>query len=129
MTQQKILVVDDEAAIRNLFEQAFRSRGYTVICAETGEQALEIMSQENIPVIFLDLNLPGINGIEVCQKLREDHPMAIIHAVTGLISVFQLRDCRVAGFDDYFAKPVDLEVLFKAAKEAFERLDRWIGKK
>ncbi len=125
MSNRKILVVDDEKAIRNLFEQAIRRDGYNVRTAESAEEALELLKGEKIQVMFLDLNMPGMNGIDLCKEIRKDFPMAIIHAVTGYSSLFELADCREAGFDDYFTKPVNLTGLQEAAKDAFEKLDRW----
>ncbi len=122
---KNILVVDDEEAIRGVFEQAFQKAGYIVHCAESAEEALEVLKQDNIQVMFLDLNLPGMNGTDLCKQIRKDKPIAIIHAVTGYTSLFELTDCREAGFDDYFTKPVDLKSLYKAAEDAFEKLDRW----
>ncbi|MBW1794006.1 MAG: response regulator [Deltaproteobacteria bacterium] len=120
-----ILVVDDEEAIRNLLERAFTKAGYTVHSAESGEEALEILKQENIQVMFLDLKLPGMSGVELCTKIRKDKPIALIYAMTAYTSLFELADCREAGFDDYFTKPFELKVLFKAAEDAFEKIERW----
>jgi DNA-binding response OmpR family regulator len=75
--------------------------------------------------MFLDLNLPGMNGMDLCRRIKKDKPMAIVFAVTGYASLFELVDCREAGFDDYFKKPVDMKSLVKAANDAFERIDRW----
>jgi DNA-binding response OmpR family regulator len=121
----KILVVDDEEAIRNLLERAFTKAGYTVHSAENGEEALEILKQENIQVMFLDLKLPGMSGVELCTKIRKDKPIALIYAMTAYTSLFELADCRDAGFDDYFTKPFELKILFKAAEDAFEKIERW----
>ncbi len=123
-----ILIVDDETEIRNIFEQAFSQKGYVVRSSESAEGALEILKQENINVIFLDLNLPKMNGIELCKKIKKMNPIAIICAVTGYASIFEVVACRDAGFDDYFTKPVDLERLLKAGQDAFEKIDRWKGK-
>ena len=125
MTQNKILIVDDEESIRALMELAFLKGGYQVRSAESAEAALELLKDDKIHVMFLDLKLPEMDGIELCRQIRRDMPMAIIHAVTGYASLFQLADCREAGFDDYFIKPVNLESLLKAAKDAFEKLSRW----
>ena len=125
MSKRKILVVDDVVAIRNMFEQAFSRGGYEVRSAESAEEALEISKGEKIQVMFLDLNMPGMNGIELCKEIRKDFPMAIIHAVTGYSSLFELVDCREAGFDDYFTKPTGLKILLRAAQDAFEKIDRW----
>ena len=123
--ENKILVVDDEAAIRDSFEKAFTAKGFFVRCAETAEEALEILKVENIQVMFLDLNLPEMSGVELCKRIRKDKPVSMIHAVTGYTSLFELVDCRDAGFDDYFTKPVELKSLFKAAEDAFEKIHRW----
>jgi len=122
---RKILVVDDEEPIRNMLERAFIKNGYTVQSAESAEQALEILKQENIQVMFLDLKLPGMNGVDLCRQIRKDKPIALIYAITGYSSFFELADCREAGFDDYFTKPFELKVVLKAAEDAFEKIDRW----
>lgn len=123
--EMTILIVDDDPDIRNVFEQAFSRKGYVVRLSESAEETLKILKQENINVMFLDLNLPKMNGVELCKQIRKTNPMAIIYAVTGYASLFEVVDCRDAGFDDYFTKPVDLEILLKAAQDAFEKLDRW----
>ncbi|MCK4768496.1 MAG: response regulator [Desulfobacula sp.] len=121
----KILVVDDDEAIINLLEQAFSRAGYDVKSAQSSENALELLQNEKIHVMFLDLNMPGMNGIELCRKIRKDMPMANIFAVTGYASLFELADCREAGFDDYFKKPVNIKILVDTAKNAFEKISRW----
>lgn len=122
---EKILVVDDEAAIRDLFAKALSKRGYSVCCAGSAEKALNILKQDHIQVMFLDLKLPEMNGVDLCRRIRKDRPMAMIHAVTGYTSLFELADCREAGFDDYFTKPVEMKTLLKAADDAFEKIKRW----
>lgn len=122
--EKKILVVEDDASVRNVLEKAFRKNGYTVQSAESAEQALEILKQEDIHVMFLDLKLPGMNGVDLCKQIRKDKPNAIIHAMTGYTSLFEAGQCLNAGFcADYFVKPVNIEVIYKAAQDAFERLD------
>jgi CheY-like chemotaxis protein len=125
MAEKRILVVDDEKQIRDLFEKAFSRAGYTVQTVESAEEALEIMKQTPFSVLFLDLNLPGMDGIELCQQISKNWPMAILHAVTGYASLFEIHDCREAGFEDYFTKPVNLSDLLAAAEHAFKKLERW----
>ncbi len=122
---RKILVVDDEREILDGFEQAFRNADYTVHCAESAEEALEVLNIENRQVMYLELKLHNMDGVELCKQIRTDRPLAVIYAVTGYPSLFELAHCREAGFDDYFIKPIDLEVLLKAAEDAFTRIDRW----
>lgn len=127
MLERKILVVDDEAALRELYTLIIPKEEYKVICAESAEEALEILSREKIYVMFLDLHLPGMDGVQLCKKIRKDEPFAYISAVTGYTSIFQLAECRDAGFDDYFAKPFKRDALIRVAAHAFERLGRWKG--
>lgn len=128
MIEKKILVVDDEPDIREVFSDALTSRGYSVVTAASGEEALEIMAKKPCWVLFLDINLPGIDGIELCKQIRQKWPMAIPFAVTGYVSLFELASCREAGFEDYFTKPVTLTDLYEAAEHAFIKLERWGAK-
>jgi CheY-like chemotaxis protein len=126
--KKKILVVDDERSIRDLFSDTFNDAGYEVRAAETGEQALEILKEERIDVIFLDLRLFGMNGIELCRKIRKTNPISIIYAMTGWAALFEIEECREAGFDDFFTKPLKYETLSRVLEEAFEKIDRWRGR-
>jgi len=125
MNEKKIFVVDDEEMIREMLHRAFTRAGYEVCSAGSAEQALDILKEEKIQVMFLDLKLPGMSGLDLCKKIRRDFPVAVIYAITGYASLFELADCREAGFDDYFTKPADLSVILKAAQDAFEKLHRW----
>ncbi|MCE5262121.1 MAG: response regulator [Deltaproteobacteria bacterium] len=122
---RKLLIVDDERSIRDLFQQAFGPPDYQIHLAENGEQALDILKRNHIDLIFLDLKLFGMNGIELCRMIRKDKPISIIYAITGWAGLFEVEECREAGFDDFFTKPVKLDVIFKAVENAFEKLDRW----
>lgn len=119
---KQILIVDDDKDVREMLLDAFTLKGYTVICAGNAEEALAIITPE-IQVMFLDLKLPGaMSGIELCRQIRKTHPSSCIYAITGHSSLFELADCRKAGFDDYFTKPTKLEMLYMAAEQAFDRL-------
>ncbi len=125
MAEKKILVVDDEQQIRDMYSQAFSRAGYTVQTADSAEEALAILEHERYWVMFLDLNLPGMNGVDLCRQIRKDWSIAICYAVTGYASLFELSDCREAGFEDYFTKPTSLAELLDAADHAFKKLARW----
>lgn len=125
MVERKVLVVDDDGSVRELFAAIMAQAGYEVRSAESGEEALELMRREPAWVLFLDLKLPGMDGVELCRAIRREWPMAIAHAVTGYASLFELSDCRAAGFEDYFTKPASPADLRSAATRAFEKLDRW----
>ena len=129
MNKRKILVVDDEKQILSLYGEVFRLAGFEVHSAETAEDAYELFKKEKFWVLFLDLNLPGMNGVELCKKLKSEYPMIVPFAVTGYASLFELSDCREAGFEDYFIKPVSLSTLVEAAEMAFKKIERWKEKK
>jgi len=122
---KKILVVDDEAMILEMMKTVFDNAGYEVFTAENAQTALKVLGPENIMVMFLDLSLPGMNGIELCKKIRKENQIAIIFAFTGYSNLFGLLECRAAGFDDFFEKPSDIKILLKAVQDAFEKLARW----
>jgi len=121
----KILVVDDETSIRELFSVVFTEADYEVIVAEGGTEALKILQLEDIDVIFVDIKLFGMNGIELCRQIRKTKPISIIYAMTGWAPLFEIEECREAGFDDYFEKPLDMDMLLNLVAEAFARLNRW----
>ncbi len=125
MDEKKILVVDDEEKIREMYSQVFSSSGYLVTTAKSAEDAIKILENERYWVMFLDLNLPEMNGIDLCRQIRRDYPMTICYAVTGYASLFELHDCREAGFEDYFTKPASLSDLLDAAAHAFTKIERW----
>lgn len=121
----KILVVDDEASVRELFDAVFTQAGYEVITAEGGKEALVLLKIHDIDVIFLDLKLFGMNGIELCRQIRLTKPVSMIYAMTGWAALFEIDECREAGFDDFFEKPLDMDMLLALVQQAFARLDRW----
>ncbi len=123
--EKKIFVVDDDESIRKLLGKAFEKAGFTAVIAASAEEALDILKKENPQVMFLDLKLPGMNGIELCKTIRKDKPIACIYAMTGYNSIFELTECRDAGFDDYFLKPFDLSVIIDAAENGFQKIERW----
>ncbi len=122
---RRILVVDDEQPIRDLLNQAFTGMDYEVDTAANGQEALDMVAQHGVQLALMDLKLPGLDGLELCLRIRRFNPLAVIFAMTGYPSLFELSDCREAGFDDYFRKPVKLQVLSRAVEQAFERLERW----
>jgi DNA-binding response OmpR family regulator len=125
MTDKSILLVDDDPIIRFAYSRLFTTAGYQVKTAESAEQALEMMRATPAPVLFLDLSLPAMSGVELCRVVRQEWPWSISIAVTGFTSIFEVAACREAGFEDYYTKPVDPKELIAAAKAAHDKLERW----
>lgn len=124
MKERKILIVDDEHVVREMLEMAFNRAGYSVRSATCAEEALDILSQEPIPLMFIDLGLEKMNGFELCENIRMNNPGAIIYALTGFAGLFGDYEISEAGFDGYFAKPVSVETLYEVIKKSFIKLDR-----
>jgi DNA-binding response OmpR family regulator len=125
MNHISILVVDDDAVIRLAFSRIFKGAGYDVRTAESAEEALELMAKAPAAILFLDLNLPVMNGVDLCRKVHQDWPCSITIAVTGCSSIFELVKCREVGFEDYFSKPAGPKELLAAAEAAAKKLERW----
>jgi|GEM_PF-234297 CheY-like chemotaxis protein len=123
MNSSKILVVDDEAPIRNMLKMALNRVGYKVITATCAEEALDILAQDQIPVIFIDLGLDTMDGFELCERVRKDDSDAMIYALSGHAGLFDPQDFKEAGFDGYEAKPMIIENILEIVKDSFERIE------
>ena len=123
MTKEKILVVDDEADILELVRYNLVREGYVVVCAATGEEALKSAASDPVDLIVLDLMLPGIDGLEVTRRLRQnpgtkDTPIVMLSAKgeeADIVSGLEL------GADDYVTKPFSPRVLVARIKAVIRR--------
>jgi CheY-like chemotaxis protein len=128
MVNNSLLIVEDDYSNRETLEEIFRILGYKVFSTKSGEEALDILKKKVINIMFFDIQLPGINGIELCKRVRETNRIAVIYAMTGYSSLFQLDECREIGFDDYFLKPFTMKDITKAAQDALEKIERWTNR-
>lgn len=113
MAKPTILVVDDEEDIRELVELNLRREGYHILTCETGEQALQRVASKAPDVVVLDLMLPGIDGLEVCKRIKAD-PKTQQIAVVMLTAKGEEADIVTGlelGADDYVTKPFSGKVL------------------
>ncbi|MGL5345985.1 MAG: response regulator transcription factor [Peptostreptococcaceae bacterium] len=111
-----ILVVDDEKEIRNLIEIYLKNEGYDVIKASSGLEALEIINNEDIQLIVLDIMMPGMDGLEVCTKVREKLTTPILMLSAKSEDMDKIQGI-MTGADDYLTKPfnpLELSVRVKA---------------
>ena len=79
----KVLVVDDEAAVRDLFSDLFKKKGYSVKGVASGEEALELVQKEDFDAILLDIKLKGMSGLEALKKIKDAKPEIVIIMITG----------------------------------------------
>ena len=120
--EQKILIVDDEAHIRMLIAQTLEEledEDVEFLTAENGEIALEIIQRENPQLVFLDVMMPKMNGMEVCRRVKKelglDNVFIVLLTAKGQ-ELDRLKGQEV-GADVYMTKPFDPEVLLSKAKE------------
>lgn len=125
MGKTTILVVEDEAAIQQLVSYNLIKAGFHVSCADTGEEALQILLNEEIDCILLDLMLPGISGLEVCRKIRmhkgANGPHIPIIMLTARGEDEDIVGGLEVGADDYITKPFSPKVLIARIKAVLRR--------
>ena len=107
----RILVVDDEAPVREVLSEYFTSQGYTVDEAPNGDEALATIRRDRPDLVLLDIRMPGIDGVEVLRRIRKlDGTLSVI-MVTANEDVTLARETLKLGAFDYVAKPFDYEYL------------------
>ena len=117
--EKNVLVVDDEAMIRESVSAYISKQGYHVLTAETGEEALEIFQNNPILFVILDLMLPGMTGEEICQAIRRQSRVPII-MLTARTQEEDVLNGLGLGADDYVTKPFSVKQLY-ARMEAILR--------
>lgn len=124
----KVLIVDDNPDILDLFTNLMGDQ-YTVITARNGQEALDIKdSDKDISVVLTDIQMPVMDGFELCEKIRKSDPLSIVIGFTGEYGVSTAFQARDAGFDDIFTKPIDPEEMVILVGQAFQKIKRWTAK-
>jgi two-component system, OmpR family, alkaline phosphatase synthesis response regulator PhoP len=120
--EQKLLIVDDEAHIRMLIGQTLEEledQGVNFFTAENGEQALEIIQAEKPQLVFLDVMMPKMNGMEVCRRVKKELGLndVFIVLLTAKGQELDRQKGQEVGADVYMTKPFDPEAILSKAKE------------
>ena len=117
----RILVIDDEESIRIGCVQALTSEGYKARSAENGVLGLEMSQRESFDVVILDLKMPGMDGMEVLEKLKEYDPGAVVVVITGYASIESAVETMKRGAYDFLPKPFTPEALLAIVERAADR--------
>jgi two-component system response regulator MprA len=117
----RILVCDDEPAVRAALDRALRLEGYEVDLAVNGEEALVALSTRPASAVVLDLLMPGLDGLEVCRRLRSGGDATPILVLTARSGVAERVEGLDAGADDYLVKPFALEELLARLRALLRR--------
>ncbi|WP_276504216.1 response regulator transcription factor [Terrimonas pollutisoli] len=123
--EQKILIVDDEAHIRMLIEQTLEEledEGVEFLTAENGEAALSIIQEEKPQLVFLDVMMPKMNGMEVCKKVKKELKLdnVYIALLTAKGQELDRQKGQEVGADVYMTKPFDPEMILNKAREVLQ---------
>lgn len=117
----KILIIDDEKAIRNSLGEILSDEGYEVDTAEDGPSALAKVDKERFDVIFCDIKMPGMDGIEVLEKLMADGVDSVVVMISGHAEIETAVECIKKGAFDFIPKPLDLNRILITIKNATDR--------
>jgi DNA-binding NtrC family response regulator len=127
--KRKVLVVEDEAIVRDSVREWLVEDGYNVEVAESGEEALEKIAKEEYGVIVLDIKLPDIDGLQVFEHAKELKPETKGVIITAFPSKETQEKAKKLGLMDYLAKPFKVEDLEKLISQALGEAEKKVGKK
>lgn len=117
----RVLVVDDENAVRTSFDRVLSDFGYTVNTASDGQCALDWLKDESFDLAFVDLRMPGMDGMEVVKKIRATQPGVQVVVVTGYGTETTMAAAKELGVFDFVAKPLAPDDLTQLAERALAR--------
>ena len=118
--KELILIIDDEEPIRDGCRQVLEKSGYAVITSENGPEGIRIAREERPSLVFVDLNLPGMSGLEVIGILLEDIPHIVLVVITGYASIVSAVESMKRGAYDYLPKPFSPDHLRAVTKRGLE---------
>ncbi len=122
-TSRKILVVDDDPVVGKSFDRVLSGKGYAVITAQNGEEALHKLANENYDAVFTDIKMPGMSGIEVAQKIKAAKPWLPVVIVTGYSTDAYRAAAEAAGVSGFLQKPLSPEMIAGSAEKAMHEAD------
>lgn len=120
--QPTILVVEDDQGIRESLAMVLEFQSYTIVQAESGEDGLELAAAHRPDLVILDINLPGIDGLETCRRLRADGVQSPVLMLTARHEVADRVAGLDAGADDYLPKPFALDELLARVRAMLRRV-------
>ena len=117
---QSALIVDDEQPVQYLLSKQLEKWGYECAVASNGQEALEELANKQFDLMLLDVRMPGMSGLEVLRRSRDDQPSLCVVMLSALIDVKYLGEAIALGADDYISKPCDpddLDIRLRKARE------------
>jgi DNA-binding NtrC family response regulator len=121
MEEMKMMLVDDEERFLSTTQKLLSKKGYDVLTASSGAEALEKLRLHNIHVVILDVKMPGMDGMETLTAIKKTFPLVEVIMLTGHATVESAVDGLKSGATDYLMKPTDVKDLIQKAESAFEK--------
>ncbi|MCJ7769757.1 MAG: response regulator [Dehalococcoidales bacterium] len=119
--QKNILIVDDEQAIRQLLQRKLTALDYRCEAAATADEALSQMNDEPAALVILDINMPGMSGVELLAEIKAIHPDTAVIMATAVTKIDTAIHCMKQGAYDYISKPFNLDQVVLSIERAFEK--------
>jgi DNA-binding NtrC family response regulator len=124
MGTMKLMLVDDEERYLRTTSKLIEKKGYEVLTARNGEEALEKLKARDVHVVILDMKMPGMDGNETMKAVKSLYPLVEIILLTGHATVDSAIDGLKNGAFDYLMKPADIDQILDKALDAFEKRQR-----
>ncbi|MBK7792488.1 MAG: response regulator [Betaproteobacteria bacterium] len=122
-TLRKVLVVDDDPVVGKSFDRVLSGRGYAVVTASDGDEALRKIAAEEYDVVFTDIRMPGMDGIAVAERIRDRQPWLPVVIVSGYATAANEARARAAGVSAVLHKPLSPEMIEGSARDALLERD------
>ena len=120
---RKVLVVDDDPVVGRSFDRVLSGKGYAVITASNGQDALNKLEAEDYDVVFTDIKMPGMSGLEMAERVKERRPWLPVVIVTGYGSPGNEARAEAAGVSGFLRKPLSPEMIEGSAQKALSERD------
>jgi DNA-binding NtrC family response regulator len=124
MRKPKILLVDDEERFLSTTQKVLRRKGYDVLTAGSGAEALVTLDRNPVDVAIVDVKMPGMDGIATLKEIKRRHPLVEVIMLTGHGTFESAVEGMKSGATDYLTKPSEIDELLEKVAEAFERRRR-----
>jgi DNA-binding NtrC family response regulator len=124
MKNMRMMIVDDEERFLSTMKKLLFKKGYDVVTASSGAEALEIMNVQNIHVVILDVKMPGMDGNETLREIKKRFPLTEVIMLTGHATMESAVEGLKLGAIDYLMKPADLDEIIRKAEDAFVKIQR-----
>jgi CheY-like chemotaxis protein len=122
---RKVLVVDDDPVVGKSFNRVLsRDKGYVVITAQNAAEALERLREQEYDVVFTDIKMPGMDGVELTERVKASQPWTPVVIITGYGTTANEQRAKAAGVSDFMRKPLSPEMIEESATHALHQPDQ-----